>query len=58
VLPLRGIVATPLAIYLGKATGLEMLGLLGLQIAWLVVLWLVADRTWRRAFRAVEIQGG
>jgi ABC-2 type transport system permease protein len=58
VLPLRGIVATPLAIYLGKATGPEMLGLVGLQIAWLVVLWLVADRTWRRAFRAVEIQGG
>ena len=58
VLPLRGIVATPLAIYLGKATGLQLFGLLGLQAAWLVVLWLVADRLWRRAFAAVEIQGG
>lgn len=58
VLPLRGIVATPLAIYLGKATGWQMVGLLGIQIGWLIVLWLVADRAWRHAFRSVEIQGG
>ena len=58
VLPLRGIVATPLAIYLGKATGWQMVGLLGVQIGWLILLWLVADRAWRHAFRSVDIQGG
>lgn len=58
ILPLRGIVATPLAIYLGKATGWEMVGLLALQVGWLAVLWLAANRAWIAAFRAVEIQGG
>ena len=58
VLPLRGIVATPVAIYLGTSTGLAVLGLVGLQVAWLVLLWWVTDKAWLRAFRAVEIQGG
>lgn len=58
VLPLRGIVATPLALYLGKATGWEAAGLLALQGGWLVVLWVFANWAWKRAFRAVEIQGG
>lgn len=57
-LPLRGIVATPVGIYLGTSTGLAMLGLLALQVAWLVLLWWVTDKAWIRAFRAVEIQGG
>ncbi len=56
--PLRGIVATPVGIYLGQYAGWAMLGMLALQSGWLAVLWLVADRAWVRAFRAVEIQGG
>lgn len=58
VLPLRGIVATPVSIYLGTSTGVTLLGLLALQVAWLAVLWWFTDRAWIRAFRAVEIQGG
>ena len=58
VLPLRGIVATPLAIYLGKATGWELIGLVALQFGWLAALWWFANWAWPRAFRAVEIQGG
>jgi ABC-2 type transport system permease protein len=58
VLPLRGIVATPVSIYLGSAEGAEMLGLLALQAGWLAALWWVTDKAWLRAFRAVEIQGG
>lgn len=58
ILPLRGIVATPVSIYLGNSTGMAMLGLLTLQVAWLAVLWWVTDKAWIRAFRAVEIQGG
>ncbi len=57
-LPMRGIVATPVGIYLGQYTGWTLAGMLALQIGWLVVLWLAADRAWPRAFRAVEIQGG
>lgn len=58
VLPLRGIVSTPLEFYLGKASGWGGLGLLGLQTAWLVALWMVSNLAWKRAFRVVEIQGG
>lgn len=58
VLPLRGIVSTPLQLYLGKTTGWDAVGLLGLQVIWLVVLWVVSNLAWRRAFRVVEIQGG
>lgn len=58
VLPLRGIVSTPLQIYLGKVEGWELGGLLALQGFWLAVLWVFAGWAWKRAFDAVEIQGG
>ena len=58
VLPLRGIVATPVEIYLGKATGWELLVLLVLQFGWLAAMWWFANWAWRKAFNAVEIQGG
>ncbi len=58
VLPLRGIVATPVSIYLGTTGGWELAGLLAQQVAWLALLWWVTDKAWIRAFRAVEIQGG
>jgi len=58
VLPLRGIVSTPLQIYLGKAQGWDSAGLLALQFGWLAVLWVFSDWAWRKAFNAVEIQGG
>ena len=32
--------------------------LLGTQVVWLVVLWLLANLAWRRAFNVVTIQGG
>ena len=58
VLPLRGIVSTPLQVYLGKASGGELAWLLALQAFWLGALWFFADWAWRKAFAVVEIQGG
>ena len=58
ILPMRGIVSTPLMLYLGKADGWQVVQLLTLQAGWLVVLWLGANWAWRRAFRALEAQGG
>lgn len=58
VLPLRGIVSTPLQLYLGTTTGWSVVGLLALQVGWLIALWVLANLAWRRAFRIVEIQGG
>lgn len=56
--PLRGIVATPVGIYLGQYDGSRLVGVLALQFIWLAVLWVAADRLWPRAFRAVRVQGG
>lgn len=56
--PMRGIVSTPLMIYLGKTEGAEALGLLALSAGWLVVLWFFANWAWQAAFNRVEIQGG
>jgi ABC-2 type transport system permease protein len=58
VLPMRGIVYTPVTLYLGKADGWEIAQLIGMQIAWLAALWVFANWAWRTAFNAVEIQGG
>ncbi len=56
--PMRGIVSTPLMLYLGKAEGMEALGLLALSAGWLVAMWLFANWAWKAAFNRVEIQGG
>ena len=56
--PMRGIVSTPLMIYLGKVEGVEALKLLALSAGWLVVLWFFANWAWKAAFNRVEIQGG
>lgn len=58
VLPMRGIVSTPVTLYLGKAAGGEAALSIGLQLVWLVVLWVLANLAWRKAFTVVDIQGG
>ncbi len=56
--PLRGVVSTPLMIYLGKAEGTEALGLLALSAGWLLAMAIFANWAWKAAFNRVEIQGG
>lgn len=56
--PMRGIVSTPLMIYLGKADGMEAVQLLALSGVWLVLMWFFANWAWQAAFNRVEIQGG
>lgn len=58
VLPFRHIANTPLRIYLGKVDGGDLGGLLAVQAAWGLVLYLVCQWTWRRARRSLSIQGG
>ncbi len=56
VAPMRGIISTPLMIYLGKAEGTEALKLLALSGGWLIALWFFANWAWQAAFNRVEIQ--
>ena len=58
ILPMRGIVSTPLMLYLGKVEGFDVVFLIALQVFWFAVMWWFANWAWRKAFNAVEIQGG
>ncbi|MFC9863210.1 MULTISPECIES: ABC transporter permease [unclassified Streptomyces] len=58
-LPFHATIYTPLSIYLGQISGPgETLTALGVQCAWVAVLWLVLRCVWLRAMRQVVIQGG
>ncbi|MEH1123271.1 ABC transporter permease [Micromonospora sp. CPCC 206061] len=58
VLPFAGITSVPALIYLGHVRGAAALGLVGLQLAWAVVLWYAARLAWRGAVRKLTVHGG
>lgn len=57
-LPFQTTTYTPLAIYLGRIEGSELVGALGLQLFWLLACWLLLRLIWSRALHRVVIQGG
>ena len=58
VLPFAGLTATPAALYLGHASGVDAWKLLALQAFWVVALWFGARLLWRGALRALTVHGG
>ena len=57
-LPFAAMVQAPIEIWLGHAEGLELLGLVGLQAFWAVVLLLVGRAVLAAGMRKLVIQGG
>lgn len=57
-LPFASIIHVPVQLFLGRAAGLEALGLIGGQLAWAAVLGAGAAVTLRAAWRKLVIQGG
>lgn len=57
-LPFQAISYLPNLIYLGKLSGTALLQSLGIQLFWLVVLYIVGRVMWSAALRKVAIQGG
>jgi ABC-2 type transport system permease protein len=49
---------TPVDIYLGRATGVEAWGLIGLQAGWLIVLMALGRLAAYAGRRKLTIQGG
>lgn len=49
---------TPAALYLGKAAGGDAVRLLGLQIAWTLLLLVLGQVAWSRSRQRITIQGG
>lgn len=57
-LPFAGFVQVPIDMWLGRHEGAEILGYLGFQVAWIVVLLGCCHTTLRAATRKVLVQGG
>ena len=57
-LPFQGIIAIPIEIYLGKISHLRILGLLGIQLFWAVVLTAAGAVMFDRARKKMEVFGG
>lgn len=57
-LPFQALAFVPVAIYLGKLDGADLLRALALQLFWVVALSVVARIAWARAVRRVVVQGG
>lgn len=57
-MPFAGFLQVPADIWLGRHQGIEILGYLGFQVAWIVVLLGCCHLTLRAATRKVVVQGG
>ena len=56
--PFQAIGYIPVTIYLGKRPGAELWSALALQLFWAVALLVAGRLVWRRAVRALTVQGG
>ncbi|TJY41095.1 hypothetical protein E5161_15470 [Cohnella pontilimi] len=57
-LPFRLIYFEPINIYLGRVTPSEAMSIIVIQLAWLVVLWLVERFMWSKIQTKLTVQGG
>ncbi|WP_195576643.1 ABC transporter permease [Paenibacillus sp. 1001270B_150601_E10] len=58
VLPFQGIVYIPASIYLERMSTIEAVQGIGMQLIWIIVLWIAAKGMWNWAVRQVTIYGG
>jgi ABC-2 type transport system permease protein len=58
VLPFQAMISTPALTYLGKLDGPTTLFMIGVQAVWAIGLAITGRLLWRRAVRAVTINGG
>jgi len=58
VLPFEYISYVPVLLYLGRINGAKILGALGLQLFWVVAVFILGDAMWRWSSRKITIQGG
>ncbi|GAA3303188.1 ABC-2 family transporter protein [Dactylosporangium vinaceum] len=56
--PFAGLTSTPALIFVGQASGGRALLLVGVQLAWVIVLWYAARALFSRALRQLTVHGG
>ncbi len=57
-LPFAGMASTPISLYLGSVSGSEALRLLGIQAAWVLILFILVRLAWKKAVRRLTVMGG
>ena len=57
-LPFPSMVYTPVMIYLGKYTGMELIFELSKQIIWVVILYAVGSLIWKQVTKRLVVLGG
>lgn len=57
-LPFSSMVYTPVMIYLGKYTGMELVFVMGRQLLWVVLLYLLGSVIWKQVTRRLVVLGG
>jgi ABC-2 type transport system permease protein len=58
ILPFASLNYTPVMIYMGKYTGLEMLWYMGLQLFWVFAFWALSKLLWKLSVKRLCVQGG
>lgn len=58
VLPFKNIVYEPVMIYMGQYTIPDCLAKIGVQLLWMLILWLLSELLFRLAIRRVSVNGG
>lgn len=58
ILPFASLTYTPLMIYLEKVKGQELLFSMALQLAWILIFYILGAIIWKKAIKKLTIQGG
>lgn len=58
ILPFKEFFYTPINIYLGKIQGIEILGIIGKQLIWAIIMYAVAKVFFNKAVKKITINGG
>ncbi len=56
--PFESIYFTPVQIYLGEITWMEILSKITIQAVWIVILFVIANFFWKRGVKKLVVQGG
>lgn len=56
--PFSSVNYVPVTIYLGKVTGSELYKILGTQVLWIVILYIISLFVWNKAIKRLSILGG
>lgn len=58
VLPFRAMADAPIQIFTGNVTGIGIFKIFGLQVFWIIIMFVISHLMWRKAKSKLTVQGG